>query len=69
MNSIFKRRMQGAHQYCAEQHLHRYPSELDFRYWNRVALDVDDAARFAKAQVGIKGNRLTYRRTDATSHA
>ncbi len=35
--SIFKRGMKGVYQHCAEKHLHRYLSEFDFRYSNRVA--------------------------------
>src|SRR5450631_3551970 len=38
--SIFKRGMKGVYQHCAEKHLHRYLSEFDFRYSNRIALGV-----------------------------
>ncbi len=62
--SIFKRGMKGVYQHCSEKHLHRYLSEFDFRYSNRIALGVDDAMRAAKALEGIKGKRLTYRRPD-----
>lgn len=40
--SIFKRGMKGVYQHCAEKHLHRYLSEFDFRYSNRVALGIED---------------------------
>src|ERR1700674_4815527 len=60
--SIFKRGMKGVYQHCGEQHLHRYLSEFDFRYSNRVGLGVDDQARAEKALQGISGKRLTYRR-------
>lgn len=60
--SIFKRGMKGIYQHCSEKHLHRYLSEFDFRYSNRVALGVDDVARADKALQGITGKRLTYRR-------
>jgi hypothetical protein len=40
--SIFKRGMKGVYQHCAEKHLHRYLSEFDFRYSNRVALGIRD---------------------------
>ena len=60
--SIFKRGMKGIYQHCSEKHLHRYLSEFDFRYSNRIALGVDDAARAEKALEGITGKRLTYRR-------
>lgn len=59
--SIFKRGMKGVYQHCAEKHLHRYLSEFDFRYSNRIALGVDDQARADKALKGIAGKRLTYR--------
>jgi transposase-like protein len=61
--SIFKRGMIGTYQHCGEQHLHRYLSEFDFRYSNRIALGVDDATRSDIALTGIAGKRLTYRRT------
>lgn len=60
--SIFKRGMKGVYQHCAEKHLHRYLAEFDFRYNNRVALEIDDTMRAAKALKGIEGKRLTYRR-------
>jgi transposase-like protein len=60
--SIFKRGMKGVYQHCAEKHLHRYLSEFDFRYSNRIACGYDDAARADKALQGAKGKRLTYRR-------
>jgi len=59
--SIFKRGMKGVYQHCKEKHLHRYLSEFDFRYSNRVALGVDDQTRADKALQGIVGKRLTYR--------
>ena len=62
--SIFKRGMKGVYQHCSEKHLHRYLSEFDFRYSNRIALGVDDAMRADKALQGITGKRLTYRRPD-----
>jgi transposase-like protein len=60
--SIFKRGMKGIYQHCSEKHLHRYLSEFDFRYSNRIALGIDDQARAEKALQGITGKRLTYRR-------
>jgi transposase-like protein len=63
--SIFKRGMRGTYQHCAKQHLHRYLSEFDFRYSNRVKLGVDDCERSIRALKGICGKRLTYRRIDA----
>jgi transposase-like protein len=62
--SIFKRGMKGVYQHCSEKHLHRYLAEFDFRYNQRVALGVNDGERATLALKGMKGKRLTYRRTD-----
>ncbi|KKB12695.1 transposase [Devosia geojensis] len=62
--SIFKRGMKGVYQHCSEKHLHRYLAEFDFRYNNRIALGVDDKARAARALDGVKGKRLTYKRSN-----
>ncbi len=59
--SIFKRGMKGIYQHCSEKHLQRYLSEFDFRYSNRIALNVNDEARTILAIKGIVGKRLTYR--------
>ena len=59
--SIFKRGMKGVYQHCAKKHLHRYATEFEFRYNNRVALGVDDAERADHVIRGIVGKRLTYR--------
>ncbi len=66
-SSIVKRGMKGIYQHCSEKHLHRYLAEFDFRYNTRIALGVDDQARFACVLTGIAGKRLTYRRTYVTS--
>lgn len=58
--SIFKRGMRGVYQHCAEKHLHRYLAEFDFRYNARKTTDRE---RAVIALEGIKGKRLTYRRT------
>jgi hypothetical protein len=59
--SIFKRGLKGIYQHCAEKHLHRYLAEFEFRYSNREALGINDAARSARVLEGIVGRRLTYR--------
>lgn len=61
--SIFKRGMKGVYQHCSEKHLHRYLAEFDFRYNNRSAKGVEDVERTERALRGIKGKRLTYRRS------
>src|SRR5712675_595025 len=61
--SIFKRGMKGVYQHCAEKHLHRYLSEFDFRYSNRIALGVTDGERADLAVKGAAGERLTYRQS------
>jgi transposase-like protein len=58
--SVFKRGMKGVYQHCSEKHLHRYLSEFDFRYSNRMALGIDDGARRTLAIKGAAGKRLTY---------
>jgi hypothetical protein len=62
--SIFKRGMKGVYQHCAEKHLHRYLSEFDFRYSNRIALGVNDGERADIATRGAAGKRLTYRQAN-----
>lgn len=62
--SILKRGVTGTYHHVSEAHLQRYLAEFDFRYSNRMKLGVDDAMRADKALEGIKGKRLTYRRTN-----
>ncbi len=65
----FKAGMRGIYQHCGEQHLDRYLTEFDFRYNNREAVGVNDNVRTEKALKGIKGKRLTYRRTSGAEEA
>ncbi len=58
---IFKRGMKGTYQHCAKHHLHRYLAEFDFRYNNRVALEINDKERAVIALKGAAGKRLVYR--------
>jgi hypothetical protein len=67
--SVFKRGMKGVYQHCSEAHLHRYVSEFDFRYNNRVRLGVDDAERATRIVRGAAGKRLMYRRPNDASPA
>uniref|UniRef100_UPI0026396609 IS1595 family transposase n=1 Tax=uncultured Parasphingopyxis sp. TaxID=1547918 RepID=UPI0026396609 len=62
--SIFKRGMTGIYQHCDKAHLHRYLAEFDFRYTNRENRGYDDGERADRILKGIRGKRLTYRRTD-----
>ena len=59
--SIVKRGLNGVYQHVSQQHLKRYLGKFDFRYNER---QISDAERASKALEGIKGRRLTYRRTD-----
>ncbi len=61
--SVFKRGMIGVYQHCSEKHLHRYLAEFDFRYNNRMKLNVNDTERADRALLGVKGKRLTYETT------
>lgn len=58
--SVFKRGMKGVYQHCKEHHLHRYLSEFDFRYSNRIALGVNDVERADRVLKGVVGKRLKY---------
>ena len=62
--SVFKRGMKGVYQHCSEKHLHRYLSEFEFRFNNRVALGVDDIARAETLLKSVTGKRLTYKAAD-----
>lgn len=62
--SIFKRGMKGVYQHCGKRHLHRYVTEFEFCYNNRVALGVNNGKRSRNALRSITGKRLTYRWPD-----
>ncbi|HTN15573.1 MAG TPA: IS1595 family transposase [Sphingomonadaceae bacterium] len=64
--SILKRGIVGVYHHVSEAHLKRYVTEFDFRYNTRK---LNDFERSDEALVGIKGKRLTYRRTDEASFA
>ena len=67
--SIFKRGIYGVYHHVSEQHLKRYLAEFDFRYNDRIALNVTDDERAAKAIQGAAGKRLTYRPAGGTQQA
>ena len=52
--------MKGVYKHCAKKHLHRYATEFEFCYNNRIANGPDDATRAAIALQGVKGKRRTY---------
>ena len=58
--SVFKRGMKGTYQHCGHNHLNRYLAEFDFRYNNRIALEIDDEQRADALLMGVIGKRLTY---------
>jgi transposase-like protein len=59
--ATLKRGIIGTYHHVSEVHLKRYLAEFDFRYNERMALGVTDAARADKAVKGVEGKRLTYR--------
>lgn len=61
--SMFKRSVFGCYFHVSEAHLHRYAAERDFMHNHRQKLGFDDAARADAILRGVKGKRLTYRRT------
>jgi transposase-like protein len=58
--SIMKRGIAGVYHHVSAQHLKRYLAEFDFRYNERLALNVADKERAAKAIAGVVGKRMTY---------
>lgn len=66
--SILKRGITGVYHHVSKEHLHRYLAEFDFRYNERAALGVNDAERMSKSIAGIRGRRLTYRRTNQANN-
>jgi transposase-like protein len=61
--SILKRGLIGTFHHVGPQHLQRYMHEFDFRYNHRVKLGFNDQERADIMLNGIKGKRLTYKRT------
>ena len=60
--AILKRGITGVYHHVSQQHLKRYLGEFDFRYNERMALEVTDAERAMKAVKGVVGKRVTYQR-------
>lgn len=64
--ALLKRGVFGTFHSISEAHLNRYLVEFDFRANTRKITDTERAALIAE---GIKGKRLTYRRTGEAGHA
>ena len=64
--AILKRGIVGTYHHVSAEHLKRYVGEFDFRY---NARGISDMERATLAAEGIKGKRLTYRRTDGLAEA
>ena len=60
--ALLKRGITGTYHHVSQQHLKRYLAEFDFRYNERAALDVTDAARTIRAVKGVVGKRITYKK-------
>jgi transposase-like protein len=59
-----KRQINGTHHSVSKKHLHRYVSEVEFKYNNR---HVDDGERMVRAIRGGDTKRLTYRQQTGTA--
>jgi len=60
--SLLKRGINGSFHHVSKGHLHRYVTEFEFRYSNRLALGVNDSQRTEKIILGAEGKRLTYKK-------
>ena len=65
--AILKRGIAGTYHHVSQRHLKRYLTEFDFRYNERMALEVTDVERAAKAVKGVVGKRLTYHQPNNAS--
>jgi hypothetical protein len=61
--SILKRGINGVYHHVSPAHLLAYLAEFSFRYNNRTATGVEDAARTIMALQQAEGKRLKYRAT------
>jgi len=67
--ALLKRGIMGTFHHLSKGHLHRYCSEFEFRYNNRIALGVDDETRAKNLVVAAEGKRLTFKQPSSTSAA
>jgi transposase-like protein len=65
--STMMRGITGVYHHASPQHLKRYFAEYAFRYNERMALNITDAERAAKAVKGVVGRRIIYQQTDGGS--
>lgn len=65
--SILKHGIIGAYHHVSSSHLHGYAAEFDFRYNERMTLDVEDQVRTTKVLRGIIERRLMYWNSSAAS--
>lgn len=63
--AIMKRGAFGVYHHVGPQHLKRYLAEFDFRYNERLALNVTDVERATKAIAGVVGKRMTSQRSSS----
>jgi transposase-like protein len=66
--ATLKRGITGVYHHVSPQHLKRYLAEFDFRYNERMALNVSDKERTTKAIAGVVGKRVTYQQTNGGSN-
>jgi transposase-like protein len=66
--AVMKRGITGVYHHVSAQHLKRYLAEFDFRYNERMALNVSDVERATKAVAGVVGKRMTYQQPDGRTN-
>jgi transposase-like protein len=62
--AVLKRGITGTYHHVSQKHLKRYLAEFDFRYNERLALEVSDVERAINAVKGVIGKRVTYQQTN-----
>jgi transposase-like protein len=67
--ATLKRGVMGTYHHISQQHLKRYLCEFDFRYNERMALDVTDSERAAKVLRGSVGKRVIYQEANGKGSA
>lgn len=67
--SLLKRGINGTFHHVSKGHLHRYCSEFEFRYNNRIAVGVNDSERARLVVRGAESKRLTYTQPSGISES